>query len=191
MTIGIIGLGYVGLTLAITAAEHGIIVYGVEISPHIKQCLEKNHAHFYEPNLEELIIKHNNRRFFCVEAFPADVKFDAFIITVGTPLEKDSQTVNYESIKSALSSIDGVYTGDQLVILRSTVSVGTTRNIVLPLLARMCNRPIGDVLVSMCPERTVEGKAVMELSSLPQIISGNNAAALKIARNVLAGLRPI
>ena len=55
MTIGIIGLGYVGLTLAVAAAAKGIEVYGVETNQHIKDCLKENRAHFYEPGLDNLI----------------------------------------------------------------------------------------------------------------------------------------
>lgn len=186
MTIGIIGLGYVGLTLAIAAADHGITTYGVEINAHIKECLSKNVAHFFEPGLNALIEKHNNKTFFCLDSFPTDVKFDAFIITVGTPLLKGAKTPNFEYIKSALQSIKHIYTGEQLIILRSTVSVGTTRNIVMPFLAELCGRPEDEVLVSMCPERTVEGKAVEELTSLPQIISGNNDRSMDIARRLFS-----
>lgn len=49
MTIGIIGLGYVGLTLAVAASAHDVDVYGVEVNQHIKDCLKKNKAHFFEP----------------------------------------------------------------------------------------------------------------------------------------------
>lgn len=86
MTIGIIGLGYVGLTLAIAAADNGIQVYGIETNVHIKECLRENKAHFYEPGLDNLILRHNNKSFFLVEEFPKNIQYDAFIITVGTPL---------------------------------------------------------------------------------------------------------
>ncbi len=181
MKIGIIGLGYVGLTLAIAAANKGIIVYGKEVNPHIIKCLKENHAHFFEPSLDEVIQRVNEKTFFCVEQFPPEEKIDAFIITVGTPLSKGSKTPNFEYIKSALSSLSEVYNGEQLIILRSTVSVGTTRNIVIPFLSQMCGASKEDILVAMCPERTVEGKAVEELSSLPQIISGNNLRSIEIA----------
>lgn len=190
MNIGIIGLGYVGLTLAIAMADCGITTYGVEINPHIKDCLAKNQAHFFEPGLDGLIAKHNHKDFFCVEQFPTDVSFDVFVITVGTPLKQGEKQPNFEAIKSALRSIQPVYTGDQLVILRSTVSVGTTRNVVLPLLAETCGRPAEDLLVSMCPERTVEGKAIEELTSLPQVISGNNQQSLSIARALFRQITP-
>lgn len=190
MTVGIIGLGYVGLTLAIAAADCGIKTYGVEISDKIKGCLKENRAHFFEPGLDNLIEKYNNKVFFCVDKFPSDVKFDAFIVTVGTPLKKGASVPNFEYIKSALLSVKKVYTGDELFILRSTVSVGTTRNVVLPYLAQLCNTPEEDILVSFCPERTVEGKAIDELKNLPQIISGNNDKSLEVAQNLFRKITP-
>jgi len=190
VTIGIIGLGYVGLTLAIAAADHGIMTYGVEVNPYIKECLAKNSAHFFEPGLDQLIEQHNNKTFFCVDEFPAGESFDAFIITVGTPLKKGEKQPNFEYIKSALRSVRHVFNGDQLMILRSTVSVGTTRNVVLPFLAQLCDRPIEELLVSMCPERTVEGKAIEELTALPQVISGNNEKSLAIARKLFGMITP-
>lgn len=186
MTIGIIGLGYVGLTLAIAAASHGITTYGVEVNGHIKECLSQNRAHFFEPGLDELIGVCNGRTFYCMDRFPEDTAFDAFIITVGTPLRAGEKRPNFEYIKSALETIRHVYTGEQLIILRSTVSVGTTRNVVMPFLSRLCGRQPEEVLTAMCPERTVEGKAVEELNSLPQIISGNNVRAAGIARDLFS-----
>ena len=60
-TIGIVGLGYVGLTLAIAAADSGFEVWGVEINPKIKAALSQNKAHFHETGLDALIEKHNNK----------------------------------------------------------------------------------------------------------------------------------
>lgn len=190
MRIGIIGLGYVGLTLAISAADHGVDVYGVEISGHIKECLAENRAHFFEPGLDALIEKHNGKMFHCVDEFPEALSYDAFIITVGTPLKQGEKTPNFSAIKSALESIRKVYTGKELVILRSTVSVGTTRNVVMPFLASLCGKPEDQILAGMCPERTVEGKAVEELTQLPQIISGSSEEALEIAQKFFRHMTP-
>ena len=182
--IGIVGLGYVGLTLAIAAADTGFEVYGREINQRIKSALKANHAHFHETGLDALIAKHNNQKFFCVDEFPEDnnKKFDAFIITVGTPLKAGTHSPNFDYIRQAIQSIKKVYDGTQLIILRSTVSVGTTRNIILPFLRDLCGK--NEVFVSMCPERTVEGRAIEELTHLPQIISGNNEKALKLAEEI-------
>ncbi len=70
------------------------------------------------------------------------------------------------------------------------MSVGTTRNIVLPFLSELCGRPEDQVLAAMCPERTVEGKAVEELTHLPQIISGSNERALEIAQRFFRYMTP-
>lgn len=190
MTIGIIGLGYVGLTLAVAAAAKGIEVYGVETNQHIKDCLKENRAHFYEPGLDNLIKRNNGKNLHVVEEFPKNVRFDAFIITVGTPL-KEGGTPNFDYIRSALQgTVKDVYDGSQLIILRSTVSVGTTRNIVMPFLSKLCGKPEEEILVSMCPERTIEGKAIDELSHLPQIISGNNKESLEIAQRLFRIMTP-
>lgn len=195
MRIGIIGLGYVGLTLGVAAAAKGIDVYGVETNQHIKDCLKEDRAHFFEPGLDSLIKRNNNKTFHVVDNFPKDIVFDAFIITVGTPLKKvdgvKQEVPNFEYIKSAMEgTIKDVYDGSQLIILRSTVSVGTTRNVVLPFLAGLCGKPKGEILVSMCPERTIEGKAVDELSNLPQVISGNNKESVEIAQRLFSIMTP-
>ena len=195
MRIGIIGLGYVGLTLAVAASSKGVDVYGVETNQHIKDCLKQDKAHFYEPGLDNLIKRNNNKTLHVVETFPKDLKFDAFIITVGTPLKKvdgkKQEEPNFEYIKSALEgTIKDVYDGTQLIILRSTVSVGTTRKVVLPFLSKLCGKPENRILVSMCPERTLEGKAVYELSNLPQVISGNNDESIEIAQKLFRMITP-
>ena len=118
------------------------------------------------------------------------MKFDAFIISVGTPLIKGTNKPNFEYIKSSLESIKQMYDGNQLVILRSTVSVGTTRNIVLPFLAKMCGKQENEILVSMCPERTLEGVAIKELTTLPQVISGNNRKSLEMAQKLFRHMTP-
>ncbi len=190
--IGIVGLGYVGLTLAIAAADSGFEVWGVEINPKIKAALSQNKAHFHETGLDALIEKHNNKNFFCPDSgeFPEDKKFNAFIITVGTPLKPGSHSPNLDYIRSAVKSIERVYDGSQLVILRSTVSVGTTRNIIVPYLQELCSKPESEIFVSMCPERTIEGRAIEELTSLPQIISGNNDKALNMAESLFTKITP-
>ena len=188
MRIGIVGLGYVGLTLAIAAADSGFDVYGIEINPKILAALQNNHAHFHETGLDALIAKHNGTNFHASETFPPDKNFDAFIITVGTPLMSGSHEPNLGYIRQAVQSIKNVYDGSQLVILRSTVSVGTTKTIIVPFLQAICGK--SEVFVSMCPERTVEGRAIEELTHLPQIISGNNPHAVDMAENIFTRITP-
>lgn len=183
MRVGIIGLGYVGLTLGVVAADSGNDVYGVEINPYIKECLAENRAHFFEPGLDQTIERINGKTFHCVDEFPQDAPFDIFVITVGTPLLKNSKNPNMDYIASAVEAIKPVFTGNELVILRSTVSVGTTRDVVIPLLSNCAGIAEEDVLAAMCPERTVEGKAIQELTNLPQIVGGNNLRSIQVAED--------
>ena len=183
-------MGYVGLTFGIVAADCGLEVFGTEINPTVKNALKNNHAHFHETGLNELIEIHNGKNFHCVEEFPVDKNFDAFIITVGTPLRENSKVPNFDAIESAVRSISNVYDGNQIVILRSTVSVGTTRKIILPLLAEISGKSFDEIFVGMCPERTVEGKALYELRHLPQIISGNNQQAVEKCEEIFKNITP-
>jgi UDP-N-acetyl-D-mannosaminuronic acid dehydrogenase len=95
-----------------------------------------------------------------------------------------------EYIKSSLQAVSDIYDGSQLIILRSTVAVGTTRGVVLPFLARACGRPETEVLAAMCPERTIEGNAIEELFNLPQIIGGNNEKSAVTAKDLFSRIAP-
>jgi UDP-N-acetyl-D-mannosaminuronic acid dehydrogenase len=190
MNVGIIGLGYVGLTLAVVASLKKFKVYAVERSSHIKESLQRKVAHFYEPGLNPLIANHLNKNLFVVDKFEKDQNLNVFIITVGTPLLGETKEPNLDYIRSAMDQLKGVYTGDELIILRSTISVGTTASVVIPFLSKLCGKKPEDLLVAFCPERTIEGKAVRELQELPQIIGGNNKRSLALAENFFREITP-
>ena len=184
MKLGVIGLGYVGLTFSVVAASKGIDVIALEKSEEIKNKLKNKQGHFFEPGLDDLINVLYNNKLFIKNNFSISDNIDIFFITVGTPLLPNSNTPNYDYLKSALNSISEVYDGTQLIILRSTIAVGTTRNIVIPFLSKLINKPEDEVLVAFCPERTIEGRAIQELQELPQIIGANNKQALFLAENL-------
>ena len=83
--------------------------------------------------------------------------------------------LNMGVLDNAIKSISNFISEDTLLMLRSTIPVGTSAKIAEKLAT---NNKLSTVNVSFCPERTAEGKALVELQSLPQIISGNNEAAL-------------
>ena len=103
---------------------------------------------------------------------------------MGTPL-KEGKKPNLDHLISALKVIKPIYDGSQLLILRSTVSVGTTRQIVLPYICKEYGLNSEDVLLSFCPERTVEGNALKELCELPQIIGSLNQKSYELSENFL------
>ena len=185
MNIGIIGLGYVGLTFAALAAYKDVNIVALEKNQDIKNSLRNKKAHFFEPGLDDMLESLIEKKIIVKDSFGIEDKnVDGFFITVGTPLIENSKKPNYDHLFSALDSFKHIYDGSQLVILRSTVSVGTTRKIVIPYLSKISGISEKDVLVAFCPERTVEGKAVVELQELPQIISANNKESFEISENL-------
>ena len=125
----VLGLGYVGLTLSATLANLGYKITGVEIRKEVLNDLKNKKSHFYEPNLNKIlnkIISNKNFRFY--NKIPKDWPGNTYIITVGTPLDKKGKS-RIDLIKNVSSEVkNSIKNG--LVILRSTVKVGTTRNIV-------------------------------------------------------------
>lgn len=170
----IIGLGYIGLTLAVTLAEKGFQVFGVEKDLKKLEQFKNGKPHFYEKGLAELLIKHKDKNLYLFEKIPENKNIDAFIIAVGTPVDKNTKVPKMEYIKDAVKGILPNLKEGQLIILRSTVPIGTSRNIVLPMLKEKCQ----NVCLSFCPERTAEGKALIELKELPQIIGALNEQSM-------------
>ena len=85
----------------------------------------------------------------------------------------DSPLIRIEYVEAAARTIGGRLKRDDLVVLRSTVPVGVTRNVVLPVLEAESGLKAGDgFLLSFAPERTVEGNALPELRQLPQVVGG-------------------
>ncbi len=161
----IIGLGFVGLTLATVMSDLGFHVYGVEKKKSIIDKLKKKKSHFYEPKIDYLIKKIiKNKKFTFSRQFPKK-KTNIYIITVGTPLNSKKQVIT-KYIKETCLQISKRLENKDTVILRSTVKIGTTRNIAYPIL----NKSKKKFNLAYCPERAVEGAALQELKKLPQVI---------------------
>ena len=175
----VIGLGYVGLTLAMHAARKGYEVHGIEILDATYDIVASGETYFHEPGLDELLKLSINKNFFVHKKIPQNEIFDIFIITVGTPLVIGEKIPNMEVLDNAISSISNFINEDTLLILRSTIPVGTSADIARKLATK---NKLSSISVSFCPERTAEGKALVELQSLPQIISGNNKEAVRKSR---------
>lgn len=174
----VVGLGYVGLTLAVHLARHGLYVHGVEINPEILGALAAKKAPFYEPGIDAYFAKHLDENLFISESVPKGA-FDFAIISVGTPLIKKTKQADFSYLNRALQSLRPILTRKTHVILRSTVNVGATRHLVAPLLKEWTGADDESLLLSFCPERTAEGKALEELNSLVQLVSGYNEASRK------------
>ncbi|MEZ5618798.1 MAG: nucleotide sugar dehydrogenase [Rhodocyclaceae bacterium] len=182
----VLGLGYVGLTLAVAMADVGFRVLGVEIRDTVIKGLEQGRAHFHEPGLEGRLRRViRTGHFRCTPAIPETWDGTVFIITVGTPLGVDGRS-RLDMVENVSREVGSHLKDGDLVVMRSTVKLGTTRRIVAPILdAAKCRYDL-----AFCPERTLEGKALTELRQLPQIVGGTTVAAAVRASQLFQFITP-
>ncbi len=182
----IVGLGYVGLTLAVVMAEVGFTVHGVEINQETVDSIARGEPHFSEKGLRaRLGAQIAAGRITVSTAWPSPEGINVYIVTVGTPLGPDGKT-NLTAISSVARSIGSQLKDGDLVILRSTVKVGVTNNVVRPILAESGR----SADLAFCPERTVEGRALEELRTLPQIVGGGDEDATVRAAQLFSLITP-
>lgn len=182
----VVGLGYVGLTLSVGLALKGHRIIGVEKSELTRTSLLTGHCPFFESGLEEHVAALvGDGRLSVTDSIPDGSGASVYIITVGTPTDSAGRVLLTSIVEVAKALSSKLKTGD-LVILRSTVTVGCTRQVVLPLLrdARV------DFDLAFCPERTIEGRALEELSSLPQIVAGLTRRSRDRASSFFSRLAP-
>lgn len=168
--VGIIGLGYVGLTLATVMAEVGYKVVGIERHQHKVDLTNAGQPHLMETGLADALKRViDNGRLRARTAFEPGESCDVYVITVGTPLDADGNA-RLDMISKATSEVAETMQSGALIVLRSTVRVSTAREVVKPILERSGK----DFQIAMCPERTLEGRALKELRNLPQIIGADD-----------------
>jgi UDP-N-acetyl-D-mannosaminuronic acid dehydrogenase len=181
--VGIVGMGYVGLTLAAALADKGFQVHGVDVQPAVLDSLKAGKPHIFEPGVEEIFAEHIGKRIFIGTELPEE-SVDAAVICVSTPVDLTTHEPYVENLAAAARQIAARCTPDTLVVVRSTVPVGTTRDVVVPpLLAAW-----GQAHVVMAPERTIQGQALRELVELPQVVGGLDQASLDAGLALFGGL---
>src|ERR1700757_2527780 len=133
-TVAVIGLGYVGLTLAVTFANAGCPVVGVELRTAVRAAIDARRAPFFEPGLDEGLAGLEPEALLALEDLGGH-RVDAVVICVGTPIDPDTRTPNLEHLRSAVEAFAPQISSDVLVVVRSSVPPGTTRTLVMGILA--------------------------------------------------------
>ncbi|GAB4195215.1 MAG: UDP-N-acetyl-D-mannosamine dehydrogenase [Roseiflexaceae bacterium] len=183
--VAVIGLGYVGLTLAIALATQGVRIVGYDSNPAVAVQLGQQQLAFTEPHLLEGLRETFGTTFAPLTAPPAPLP-PIVVICVGTPLRVGSIVPDLTYLDAAVDSIRPHLRPETLLVIRSTVSVGTSRAI-----ARRLEQELGFApQVAFCPERTIQGKALEELRSLPQIVGGLTPEAAQRAGELFGLLTP-
>jgi UDP-N-acetyl-D-mannosaminuronic acid dehydrogenase len=176
----IIGQGYVGLTLSAAMARSGYDILGIERDEEKLKNLQDGVPHFTETGLEETIQAHQSLGTlqFKKSIESADtVDRSVYIVAVGSPLVDDG--VDMTSITSAIDSVADVVEPDDTVIIRSTVIVGTAREMYDRLVDQSSLDGDDEIYYLHAPERTVQGDALAEIENLPQIVGGIDERSTK------------
>jgi UDP-N-acetyl-D-glucosamine dehydrogenase len=178
--VAVIGLGYVGLPLAVAVAEKNIKVLGIDLDKNKIGALNKSENYIQDVNDDVLkkIIKDNF--FEATDDFSRLGEVDIICITVPTPINHD-KTPNMKYVESASKSVSEYLKKDQLVILKSTTYPGTTDEVVLPILEKSGLRAGVDFYLSFSPERIDPGNETYGTTNTPKVVGGINEESTHLA----------
>ena len=186
MKIGIIGLGFVGLSFASVLASKGYSVIGVDNDKEKLKKIQNGVVPFYEPKLQ-YILKKSLKNGLKVSANILDVeKCSLIFVTVGTPQKKNGE-IDLTMIKNVTGKIGKLLSKTQhcpIIIIKSTVIPGTARDVILPILQRVSGKKVGkDFGLVNNPEFLRETMAVHD-TLYPHVIvlGGDNNIFLKKVR---------
>ena len=180
--IGVVGMGYVGLTLTAALARAGHEVHGVDAKPAVRESLLRGRPHIFEPGVEEVFAESVGTSIFIGTELPREL--DAVMISVSTPVDDVTHRPDLSYLEAAARDVARWCAPGTLVVVRSTVPIGTSRRVVLPVLREAW----GTVRLAMAPERTIQGQALRELVELPQVIGAVDEESLAAAIDVFGAL---
>ncbi len=187
--VGIIGLGYVGLPLALLFNEAGFPVTGFDIDPEKVKALNNGRSYIYRiPQTE--IAAAASKGFLATDEYAHAKEMDAIIICVPTPLnEYHEPDLSY--IRDTAKAIAPHVRAGQLIVLESTTYPGTTEEVLVPIIesgnkaglkaAREQDDATKTFLVAFSPEREDPGNDAVARKDIPKVIGGLNPAASEIA----------
>lgn len=186
-SIAIIGIGRVGLPLALVFANEGFTVYGVGRSKEKINSLKGGEMPFIEQNADSLLKKHVNKNFIPTTEYKEILKCDYIILTLGTPIDENMNPV-FDQILSALKNASPYFKKGQTLILRSTVSPKTTE-FVASFLNDIPEITVGkNFYLAFCPERISEGHSIEETKTIPQIVGGIDKISAKKAKELFSAI---
>jgi UDP-N-acetyl-D-mannosaminuronic acid dehydrogenase len=185
-SVSVIGLGRVGLPLALSFADRGISVLGVDNNVAQLEAIRAGRMPFNEAGAQELLDRvMSSGRLQLSERAADAARTDDIVITIGTPsfshLESDLRQV-----RAALDDLLPLLRPGHALILRSTIAPGTTDFVAAYLEKRRGLRAGEDVFVAHAPERIAAGKFLEEISTLPCIIGGVGEASTERAASTFS-----
>ncbi|MBI3011320.1 MAG: nucleotide sugar dehydrogenase, partial [Candidatus Omnitrophica bacterium] len=181
--IGVIGLGYVGLPLAVEFAKEGFRVTGVDLDAVRVEGVRRGRSYILDVASEDLRKLRASRRLRATSSFNVLGAQDAIIICVPTPLRKTREP-DMSYILSAATEIARRIRKGQLIILESTTYPGTTDEVLLPALEASGLKVGRDFCLAFSPERIDPGNATYTTRTIPKVIGGITPACTRLATSL-------
>ena len=181
--VSVLGLGRVGLPLAIVLARSGLRVIGVDVDAQVVNMVSKGEMPFYHPEVQTWL-----KEVLGTGAFTASTESkksieasDVIIVAVGTPTGVQHQ-LEYSQFHSAIGEVRKASLRNKAVIMRLTSFPGTLTHVVLPALTEGTGLEPGvDFAIAVCPERVLEGQSHLELYELPELVGAADLSLIHIS----------
>jgi len=191
-TIGVVGLGYVGLPLAVGFGEIGFAVIGVDLSADKVSQLRRGTSYIPDIPSENVAALVTAGRFRAETGYTALTAADVLFICVPTPFDAQ-KAPDLAFVKAAAQSLASILRPGQLVILQSTTYPGTTTEVVLPILQQSGLRVGHDFHLAFSPERIDPGQVSSQgfnVHNTPKVVGGVTPICTQLAAELLATLTP-
>jgi UDP-N-acetyl-D-glucosamine dehydrogenase len=184
MTIAIIGLGYVGLPLALQFARSGVRVIGLDIDAKKVSALNAGRSYIQHISANEIKNLVRVKKLFATTDFAEIKNVEAILICVPTPLKKNREPDLSFVLETGKSIAQHLQRG-QLVVLESTTYPGTTENELREVLEKKSGLRAGkDFYLAFSPEREDPGNPKSRISEIPKVIGGFTPACLAAAEKI-------
>jgi UDP-N-acetyl-D-glucosamine dehydrogenase len=180
---GVIGLGYVGLPLAVEFAHAGIRTVGIDVDQRKIDSINAGKSYIVDTSSEDLAPLVASGRLRATSDFKVIEELDTINICVPTPLRK-TKDPDMTYIVAALAEVKKYLRAGQLVILESTTYPGTTEEVVLPTLEETGLKVGHDFFLAFSPERIDPGNKRFHTRNIPKVVGGVTARCTQMARTL-------
>ncbi len=177
--VGIVGLGYAGLPLAMAFAEAGFDVVGIDLDTERVRAIGEQRSYLVDVPVERYAGVRG--RLEATTDYSAVARLDALTICVPTPLSK-TRTPDLSYVVAAAESVAEQLSPGQLVILQSTTYPGTTEQVIRPILERSGAVVGSDVFLGYAPERVDPGNRNWNVHTTPKLVAGVSEECLRRTR---------
>jgi UDP-N-acetyl-D-glucosamine dehydrogenase len=189
LTVAVIGLGYVGLPLAVEFARAGVRVFGIDVNGHRVQGINRGESHIPDVPSATLAPLVEAGRLSASTAYRDCAQADAMVICVPTPFTR-MKAPDLSYIEAACNSLAPHVGPGSLVVLQSTTYPGTTEELVRPLLETPARQAGRDFLLAFSPERIDPGNKQFGAHNTPKVVGGIDPASTEAACALFALLVP-